>query len=115
WDFRSTNRLFDYNFNAATLMKGSIDQCLRNHTDYLESFYATHGDDAIAVMVLHSWSLLTQDDEGFYSSPNLDAVEKFDALISLMAKKYAIVTASDLAKNHMKDIAKITQTYRHQA
>jgi len=49
---RTPGRGVDYNFNARTL--SSVDRMM----DFARSFFAHHGDDAIAVMVLHSWSLL---------------------------------------------------------
>jgi len=97
FDFKGTRRFFDYNFNAAVFMNGSTDHCLQKHIDYLEAYYAQHGTDAIAVMVLHSWSFLTKNDKGHYSAINRDAADKFDALMALLSNNYAIVTANDLA------------------
>lgn len=111
FDFKGTKRLFDYNFNAAVLMNGSTDYCLQKHIDYLEAYYAQHGNDAIAVMVLHSWSFLIKDEKGHYSAINRDAVDKFEALIALLTNEYAIVTANDLASAYNREIDIRTHEY----
>ncbi|MDR1661116.1 MAG: hypothetical protein LBR95_01610, partial [Azoarcus sp.] len=50
WNFKNTNRLFDYNFNADVLIKGSVDECVEKHDQFLRQFFDLHGDDAIAVL-----------------------------------------------------------------
>jgi SAM-dependent methyltransferase len=96
FDFKDTGRLFAYNFNATTLLNGTPDRSVQKHIDYLTAFYDHFGEDAIAVMVLHSWSFLNCDQEGYYSSPNQDAVTKFDLLLETLAKEVSFVTSPDV-------------------
>ena len=97
FDFKGSGRLFDYNFNASTLMNGTAGECVQKHIDYLAQFYNQFGDDAIAVMVLHSWSFLNRDQDEHYSSPNYDAVSKFDLLLAALANQVSLVTTADEA------------------
>ena len=46
----------DYNFNAHALWGETPTDCARRHRRYLQNFYEKFGEDAIAVLVLHSWS-----------------------------------------------------------
>ncbi len=97
-NYKNTGRLFDYNFNADVLIKGSVNDCLIKHEQYLKQYFGLFGDDAIAVMVMHSWSFLGLDESGHYSSVIPEAARKFDALLALLSQKYEVVTASSLAR-----------------
>lgn len=96
-NFKNTGRLFDYNFNADVLMSGSVDECVAKHDQYLQEFFSLHGEDAIAVLVMHSWSFLVINDNGHYDNPNSVVVSKFEALIKLLSERYLVVTTENLA------------------
>ena len=113
FDFKGTGRLVDYNFCASTLMKGTADECVQKHIDYIAQFYKRFGDYAIAVMVLHSWSFLNCDQAGHYSSPNYDAVSKFDILMAALAKQVSLVTTADVANLISDGIAGDVMEYSH--
>lgn len=95
-NFKKTARVFDYNFNADVLIKGSIDQCVQKHADFLQDFFRENGDDAVAVMVMHSWSFLMLDKNGHYASPNSEAVAKFEAVMAILTRDFSIITTKDL-------------------
>ncbi|QII86721.1 methyltransferase domain-containing protein [Bordetella hinzii] len=97
-NYKNTGRVFDYNFNADVLIKGSVDDCVLKHEEYLQQYFGLFGDDAIAVMVMHSWSFLGLNEVGHYSSVIPEAARKFDALLTLLSQKYEVVTASSLAR-----------------
>jgi ubiquinone/menaquinone biosynthesis C-methylase UbiE len=96
-NFKNTGRIFDYNFNADVLMKGSIEECVAKHEEFLEQYFELHGDNAIAVMVMHSWSFVNINADGQYDAPNQGYVDKFDAILRMLSEKYAVVTAGDVA------------------
>lgn len=108
---RGTKRIYDYNFNNDLLLKGTVEESIEAHARFLEEFFKFHGDDAIAVMVMHSWSLLNFNQiSGFYDSPNPEAAEKFDALLSMMTDRYELLTAEDLSKS---DLARCDRVVRY--
>lgn len=97
--FRNTRRLFDYNFNSDLLLRGTAEESVRSHEEFLQAFFHRYGDDAVAVLVMHSWSLLNFNDAtGYYDTPNPEAVEKFSALLAMLSEKYEVTTTDELAK-----------------
>jgi SAM-dependent methyltransferase len=96
-NFMGSGRLCPYNFNAAVLTPSDSRESAERHQPYLDQFYATFGEDAIAVMVMHSWSFLKIDGSGHYSTPDPLAVERFDRLLESLKETVAIVTATDIA------------------
>src|SRR5690606_36444251 len=46
---------------------------------------------------------------GFYDSPNLEAVEKFDAWLSMMTDRYELLTTEDLAKSDLVNCDRVVQ------
>ena len=64
-------------------------------------------------MVLHSRSFLNCDQNGFYSSPNDDAVSKFDLLLATLANKVSLVTTADVASLISDGIAGDVMEYSH--
>ena len=76
--FLNLTRDFDLNFNASAFSSAErMLQCLK-------AFYSQQGNDAIAVMVLHSWSFSRRQENGYFSPPIPDYVERFDAFLSLL-------------------------------
>src|SRR6478609_2672069 len=86
----------DYNFNAQALWGKSPADSAQRHRRYLDDFYAAFGQDAIAVLVLHSWSLLRRDDKGHYQYIGREAIERFEALLASLAG-YADVIDTEAA------------------
>lgn len=94
-DFRGLGRTSDYNFNAYALFKPKLAERIQLHRQFLKSFYEAHGTQAIAVLVLHSWSFLKLDEnKQYFSQPDPAAVEAFGELINALAKDFEIITAA---------------------
>ena len=65
---------------------------------FLESFHAQHGEDAIAVLVMHSWSLLEMDRAaGHFTGPNDKSLEKFADFLFRVRATHDIVTMPEVA------------------
>lgn len=92
-NFEGRSASIDYNFNTGIFLNGNPDQNADKHLQFLEHFYADHGEDAIAVLVMHSWSLLQLDDDGVFSSLHPDGADKLDRLIACLGNATEIVTA----------------------
>ena len=93
-DFKGNRRLTDYNFNASMFIDCTIETAATRHLDFLDQFYATHGDEAIAVLVMHSWSLLRLDRDGHFSAPLPDTLARLDRVFSDLSTNTEIVTAT---------------------
>lgn len=85
-----------FNFNIAPFIQVDTATALANSQVFLDRFYAEHGEDAVAVFVLHSWSFLRMDVGGEFSSVNQAAPERLAALLSAWSKWADIVTATDV-------------------
>jgi ubiquinone/menaquinone biosynthesis C-methylase UbiE len=84
---------FDFNFSSAALYD------FGRFETYLSHFHSQHGDDAIAVLVMHSWSLLRMDREaGHFIGPDDKALDKFADFLSRVRATHDIVTMPDLAQ-----------------
>lgn len=92
--FSNPEHHLDYNFNSQALWGKSPEDSVARHRRYLDLFYATYGDDALAVLVLHSWSLLQRDDAGHYQHTGSAGLERFDALLESL-KGYASIVDTD--------------------
>lgn len=90
--FEGRSAPHDYNFNTGTFFNGDPDQNAEKHLQFLDRFYADQGEDAIAVLVMHSWSLLRLDDDGVFSSLHPDGTDKLDRLIARLSDAIEIVT-----------------------
>ncbi len=96
FDFQRTRRHFDYNFNAAAFRNVDLDTCLLRHLEFLDRFYVERGDDAVAVLVLHSWSFLERNEDGTYTHPTPDAPERFDLLLSALGESVEVIDSRDM-------------------
>ena len=96
FDYKNTGRHFDYNFNASLMNVCGLDTCIRSHQEFLQRFYAERGSDAIAVLVMHSWSFLELDDDGAFSKPSIEAPERFDRLLSALEGGVSCVTSREV-------------------
>jgi ubiquinone/menaquinone biosynthesis C-methylase UbiE len=94
--FLDTDRFVDYNFNASILFGKSPTDSIKRHEDFLKSFYLNHGIDAIAVLVMHSWSLLDLAKSGHYEFAGSGGLERFEALLEALSKKVDFVTSPDV-------------------
>jgi ubiquinone/menaquinone biosynthesis C-methylase UbiE len=88
--FRKLGRCVPFNFNESAV--NSADRM----AEFLDDFYEQRGNDAIAVLVMHSWSFLKLDGRGFFSQVVPELVAKYDAFLDKIARKVEIVTASDV-------------------
>lgn len=91
--YRNLTQPLDFNFNAGALSKPQL------MIDYLDQFYAEHGDDAIAVLVMHSWSFLTKGEKHF-SAPRPDAMARFGEFLDLAKRQIQFVTAEQVTALH---------------
>lgn len=95
----SIRYVLPYNFNSSYFLERSVEQCVERHKDYLSKYFKRFGDNAIAVMVMHSWSFLKADSNMHFFTCIPDAPEKFNVLLSELKKDYEFVTMSDIANN----------------
>ncbi|HYQ25625.1 MAG TPA: methyltransferase domain-containing protein, partial [Polyangiaceae bacterium] len=95
--FLRRSYLTHFNFNIGPFMVADSQAALANSRAFLDEFFAEHGDDAVAVFVLHSWSFLRMDAGGEFSIVNPDAPERLDALLRSWSEWAEFVTARDLA------------------
>lgn len=95
-DFMGTRRVFDYNFNAGLFLRCSVEDSVQRHLEFLDKFHARHGEDAIAVLVMHSWSFLRLDNEGLFSIPVPDAAERLGLLLERLRPTTEIVTSAEV-------------------
>jgi SAM-dependent methyltransferase len=91
-------RLFDYNFNASAFTRCSVEDGVHRHAEFLDLFHERMGEDALAVLVLHSWSFLTLDDHGHFSEPNPDAPERFDAILRRLGRTSRFISSMEAAE-----------------
>jgi len=95
--FLRRSYLTHFNFNIGPFMTTDTEAALANSRAFLDEFYAEHGDEAIAVFVLHSWSFLRMDPGGEFSIVNPAAPERLDSLLRAWSDWAQFVTARDLA------------------
>jgi hypothetical protein len=88
--FRRVPRPFDFNFNSLHF------PVAEDMLAYLDAFFATFGPEAIAVLVMHSWSFLDIANVQHLGPPLERQVQKFAAFLSAAEKDHAFVTAPDV-------------------
>jgi hypothetical protein len=86
-----------FNFNIGPFMTADTGSAVANSELFLEEFYTEHGDDAVAVFVLHSWSFLKMDANGEFSIVNEAAPERLESLLRSWSAWAEFVTARDVA------------------
>ena len=96
--FRGLNRLVPWNFHAAPFCSGSLAENIQAHRDYLRAWFNRHGDEAVATLVLHSWSFWKMDDAGHFTIPADELRELFDELLAMLKEEFEIVSVGQLAK-----------------
>jgi len=89
------------NFNALCLYPTGVqdlEHCLEEYENLFRDFYDYYGHDAIAVMLMHSWSFCYEKERfqttGFFDSPNPYAAEIFDCFLSHFKEKINFTTAA---------------------
>lgn len=92
--YRKLGYLFDFNFNSGYFTNAEA------MTEFLDVFYSELGEDAVAVLVMHSWSLLKLTDKKYFTETVPAQAEKFDAFLARIAGQVDVVTASDLVWMH---------------
>lgn len=82
---------FEFNFNRASFFNSERMKICLN------SYYEEFGDDAIAVLVMHSWSMLEFDKKtGYYSRTCPHALRRFDKFISSVKDECNIMTSEEI-------------------
>jgi len=92
-----------FNFNIAPFIAADRATAVTNARSFLDQFYAQHGEDAVAVFVLHSWSFLRLDAAGEFSAINEAAPERLAELLASWSEFAEFVT--------MKDCARLAETH----
>lgn len=92
--FRGSSAFAECNFNSMVFLKHPVEECVQRHLEFLDEFYDVYGDDAIAVLVMHSWSLLQLNEDGRYTTPLPDGLERLDLLFGRLAQEVEPITAS---------------------
>lgn len=86
-----------FNFNIGPFMVADTKSAVANSELFLNEFFAEHGDDAIAVFVLHCWSFLKMDAGGEFSIVNDAAPERLATLLNAWSPWAEFVTAKQVA------------------
>ena len=97
--FQNAGPLIPWNFNHRCFLTPDIEENLRRHETFLDSWFKRHGDDAVATLIMHSWSFWGMDDGGFFAIPNDASLELFERLLGFLKTKYEIIALGKLAKN----------------
>jgi peptidoglycan/xylan/chitin deacetylase (PgdA/CDA1 family) len=70
---------------------------LDNIKKYIEEYFLTLGEDAVLVLLMHSWSLLSLDKEsGFFYYKNDLLCNLFDDFLSFIKKDYDVISSVQL-------------------
>lgn len=88
--FRNISRSVEFNFGASAF--ASVERML----EYLDAFYLQNGEDAIAVLVLHSWSFSELQTSGYFSPPLEKNLERFSNFLTALGGRVEVVTAGDV-------------------
>lgn len=92
--FRNSPRVVNFNFNSAYFPTA------KTMIQFLRIFWNTYGSDAIAVLVMHSWSLLRLDiNKKYFEFDNGDNIERFSEFVDLLShdRGLSVVDARDLS------------------
>jgi hypothetical protein len=92
-------RMVPYNFNVRSLLEGTSEECAEHHKQYLDTFFSLYGDDAVAVMVLHSWSFFRMDENGQFNILDESAPEKFEAILRTLSPTTQFITIKDVFRD----------------
>jgi len=111
------NKSLSLNFNNASFlpMEDSLDEfksAAKNVRDFLSHYFADNGDNAIATMVMHSWSFCinSKKHSQFFDVPNPMYVKYFDYLLNELSEAVRFVTMDEIAYE-VKDGNSLSQKY----
>jgi hypothetical protein len=83
--YSSQEKFYHLNFNHSSCSD------LRRMMMSLEAFYRQMGDAAIAVMVMHSWSFSKEMENGHFSRPLPEYLERFEQFLRAIAGKVEVI------------------------
>lgn len=102
--FQKANHLVAWNFNFKGFLRSSVAENVVLHKKFLDTWFKRHGDDAIATLIMHSWSFWQMDAKGHMSIPLEGNEELFDALLRMLKDNFTIVNLGEVAKNEAPDV-----------
>jgi SAM-dependent methyltransferase len=82
-------QLQEFNFNSKAFPDA------QRMLDYLDAFYAKMGDDAVATLVMHSWSLSEQQEDRIFGPPAGELVERFDQFLAGIRGSVQVITSPE--------------------
>ncbi|WP_165070687.1 methyltransferase domain-containing protein [Desulfovibrio sp. ZJ200] len=97
--FTKSNHLVAWNFNFSGFLQGSASENAARHKTFLDTWFRRHGDDAVAALIMHSWSFWKMDAQGFFSIPEDRGLESFEAMLTMLQKNFEIIPLSRLAED----------------
>lgn len=83
--YKGQTKLYHLNFNHSTCT--DVERMMVS----LQAFYRQMGDQALAVMVMHSWSFSNELEDGYFSTPRPERIELFDKFLGAIAGKIEVV------------------------
>lgn len=91
--------------NLYPLCESDVENCLQGYRELFEAFYDYYGKDALASMVMHSWSFCHEKEyaqkTGYYDCPNSYAAELFDRILTCFCDKIDFITVTQaVQKKH---------------
>lgn len=101
------------NFNYALLEPKSLedfDSTIHEYNKYFDEYYEYYGKDAVATVLMHSWSFLHSEQtshSGFFDKPNDIPVSFFDCLIEALKDKVEFISVSEAIRQVSSETLKI--------
>jgi len=86
--YKAQEKFYHLNFNHASCAD------IRHMLMSLEAFYRQMGDEAIAVMVMHSWSFSKEQENGHFSTPIPAYIERFEQFLQAIAGKVEVIDSA---------------------
>jgi ubiquinone/menaquinone biosynthesis C-methylase UbiE len=102
--YRNLNYFFDFNFNSGYFT--NVDAMI----EYLDIFYSERGEDAVAVLVMHSWSFLKLTDRKYFTESVPEYANRFAEFLDSIKDKIEVITASDLVYLHSDEKLALDET-----
>jgi len=89
-------RLQAFEFSATSGLQFSNLQSIYS---YMNDYYQRLGDDAVLVLLMHSWSFLYMNrTTGYFEFKDEQLAEQFDAFLANLPQDVEVVSAADLAR-----------------
>jgi len=99
--YKSQEKFYHLNFNHSSCAD------VRRMMMSLEAFYRQMGDDAIAVMVMHSWSFSREQENGYFSAPLPENIERFERFLQAIAGKVEVIDSATAVSLMEKGVAPV--------